>query len=69
MVSKELLPSWLRLCNDRIVELLYALDVGNSDGETAKEVFNVLFDETPHKELVENFCYLSPASKIVPVEK
>ena len=69
MVSKELLPSWLRLCNDRIVELLYALDVGNSDGETAKEVFNVLFDETPHKELVDNFCYLDPASKLVPVEK
>ena len=69
MVSKELVPSWLRLCNDNIVELLYALDVGNSDGETAKEVLNVLFDEVSHKELVENFCYLDPATKLVPAAK
>ena len=69
MVSKELVPSWLRLCNDNIVELLYALDVGNSDGETAKEVLNVIFQDVPHKELVENFCYIDPATKLVPATK
>ena len=36
-------PAWLRFCNEKIVELLYALDVGNSDGTTAKEVLSVLF--------------------------
>ena len=69
MVSKELVPSWLRLCNENIVELLYALDVGNSDGETAKEVLSVLFEDVPHKELVEQFCYLDPATKLVPAAK
>ena len=69
MVSKELVPSWLRLCNDNIIELLYALDVGNSDGETAKDVLNVLFEDVSHKELVENFCYLDPATKLVPAAK
>ena len=69
MVSKELVPSWLRLCNESIIELLYALDVGNSDGETAKEVLNVLFEDASHKELVENFCYLDPVSKLVPAGK
>ena len=69
MVSKELVPSWLRLCNDNIIELLYALDVGNSDGETAKDVLNVLFEDVSHKELVENFCYLDPVTKLVPAAK
>ena len=69
MVSKELVPSWLRLCNENIVELLYALDVGNSDGETAKEVLSVLFEDVPHKELVEHFCYLDPTTKLVPAAK
>ena len=69
MVSKELVPSWLRLCDDNIIQLLYALDVGNSDGETAKDVLNVLFEDVAHKELLENFCYLDPATKLVPVAK
>jgi len=43
--------------------------VGNSDGETAKEVLNVLFEDASHKELVENFCYLDPVSKLVPAGK
>ena len=34
---KKLVPAWLRLCNNGIVELLYTLNVGNSDGSTAKE--------------------------------
>ena len=46
VVSKDLVPAWLRLCNESICEFLYALDVGNSgDGKTAKEVLNVIFFE------------------------
>ena len=69
IVSKDLVPAWLRLCNDRLVEFLYALDVGNSDGETAKEVLNVIFQESAYKDLIENFGYLDPASKLMPKSK
>ena len=55
VVAKSLVPAWLRFCNENIVELLYALDVGNSDGSTAKEVLSVLFKDVPYEELVNAF--------------
>lgn len=66
VVAKDLVPSWLRYCNDSIVELLYKLDVGNSDGNTAKEVLLVLFKDVPYEELVGAFQYLDPEKKLVP---
>ena len=33
VVEKELLPAWLRLSGENIVQLLHHLDVGNSDQE------------------------------------
>ena len=69
MVGKLLVPAWLRLCKDNIVELLYALDVGNSDGSTAKEVLGVIFSQSSPRELVDNFNYLDSNSKLIPKEK
>lgn len=51
------------------MELLYALDVGNSDGSTAKEVLSVLFQGVPYEELVNAFQFLDPATKLVPHAK
>ena len=62
-------PAWLRFSNDDIVKLLYALDVGNSDGSTAKEVLSVLFQGVPYEELVSAFQYLDPNSKLIPLDK
>ena len=31
VVEKEMIPAWLRLSNNNIVQLLHHLDVGNSD--------------------------------------
>ena len=59
-------PAWLRFCNENIVELLYALDVGNSDGSTAKEVLQVLFQGVPYEELVNAFQFLDPNTKLIP---
>lgn len=69
VVAKDLVPSWLRFCNASIVELLYALDVGNSDGKTAKEVLTVLFNGVPYEELVGAFQYLEPNTKLIPHQK
>ena len=63
-----LVPAWLRLCNDNIVELLYALDVGISDGKIASDVLNVLFKSIPFRELTENFNYIDN-NKLIPFEK
>ena len=34
-------PAWLRGCNGSVVELLHAIDVGNSDGKTAVDICKV----------------------------
>ena len=68
VVAKDLVPAWLRFCNERIVELLYALDVGNSDSETPKEVLSVLFNGVPYEELVNAFQYLD-GNKMIPYAK
>jgi hypothetical protein len=34
-------PAWLRCCNGNVVELLHAIDVGNSDGKTAVDICKV----------------------------
>ena len=34
-------PAWLRGCNGSVVELLHAIDVGNSDGTTAVDICKV----------------------------
>ena len=53
-MERELIPAWLRLCKETVA-LMYALDVGNSDGKVAADVLNVLFKNVPYKELVQNF--------------
>ena len=78
VVERELLPAWLRLSGDNIVQLLHHLDVGNSDQDVSSRAgsrpsapagaLNVLFNETAPKELVEQFQYLD-TDKLVPYEK
>jgi len=75
VVEKEMIPGWLRLSNNNIVQLLHHLDVGNSDQDTkqgAKNApagaLNVLFMDTPYKELVNSFQYLD-TDKLIPYEK
>ena len=78
VVERELLPAWLRLSGDNIVQLLHHLDVGNSDQDVPSRAgsrpsapagaLNVLFNETAPKELVEQFQYLD-TDKLVPYEK
>ncbi len=63
-----LVPAWLRTCNDSIVELLYALDVGSYDGKLAKDTLSVFFKGLPYKELVDNFKFLDE-NKLIPFEK
>ena len=65
MVSKELVPSWLRLSNENVVELLYALDVGNSDGETANA--GISFSWLAHSSLA-NALQLFEASSGDPLD-
>ena len=67
IVERELIPAWLRLCKDTVA-LMYALDVGNSDGKVAVDVLNVLFKNVPHKELVQNFRYVDE-NRLVPFDK
>ncbi len=69
VVAKYLVPAWLRFCNGNIVELLYALDVGNSNLSTAREVLTVLFNDVPYKELTSAFQYLDTNTKLVPKSK
>ena len=75
VVEKEMIPGWLRLSNNNIVQLLHHLDVGNSDQGTkqgAKNApvgaLNVLFMDTPYKELVASFQY-QDTDKLIPYEK
>ena len=49
IIEKDLIPAWLRLCNDNVVELLYALDVGNSDGKIASDTLKVFFKGLPYR--------------------
>ena len=77
-MERELLPAWLRLSGENIVQLLHHLDVGNSDQEVAARAgarpsapagaLNVLFNETAPRELVEQFQYLD-TDKLIPYEK
>ena len=48
---------------------IYFLDVGNSDGSTAKEVLAVLFRGVPYEELVNAFQFLDPVTKLIPHQK
>jgi len=75
VVEKEMIPGWLRLSNNNIVQLLHHLDVGNSDQDTkqgAKSApagaLNVLFMDTPYRELVNSFQYLD-TDKLIPYDK
>jgi len=75
VVEKEMIPGWLRLSNNNIVQLLHHLDVGNSDQDPkqgAKSApagaLNVLFMDSPYKELVNSFQYLD-TDKLIPYEK
>eukprot|EP00092_Neocalanus_flemingeri_P098064 GFUD01125052.1.p1 GENE.GFUD01125052.1~~GFUD01125052.1.p1 ORF type:complete len:1501 (+),score=547.17 GFUD01125052.1:57-4559(+) len=75
VVEKEMIPGWLRLSNNNIVQLLHHLDVGNSDQDSkpgAKSApagtLNVLFMDTPYRELVNSFQYLD-TDKLIPYEK
>ncbi len=68
IVERDLVPSWLRVSNDKIVELLYALDVGNSDGKIAADMLAVLFKNLPYKDLVQNFQYIDD-NNLVPFDK
>ena len=52
----------------KIVELLYALDVGNSDGKVASKMLQCLFKGLPYKELVDNFQFVDE-NKLVPYNK
>ncbi len=58
------------MCNSNIVELLYALDVGNSadNGKVAADTLRVLFRALPFHELVEGFSYVD-ANRLVPYMK
>jgi len=75
VVEKEMIPGWLRLSNNNIVQLLHHLDVGNSDQDNKQGsksapagALNVLFLDTPYRELVNNFQYLD-VDKLIPYEK
>ena len=49
-------PAWLRHCKDNVVELLYALDVGNSvEGKITSELLGVYFKTLPYADLVDSF--------------
>jgi len=77
VVEKEMIPAWLRLSNNNIVQLLHHLDVGNSDQDNkpgpgsksaqAGALF-VLFQDTPFKELISSFQYLDN-EKLIPFDK
>ena len=77
VVEKEMIPAWLRLSNNNIVQLLHHLDVGNSDQDTKPGAGSksaqagalyVLFQDTPFKELVNSFQYLDN-DKLIPFDK
>ena len=42
IVERELIPAWLRLCKDDTVALMYALDVGNSDGKVINYHYSII---------------------------
>ena len=77
VVEKEMIPAWLRLSNNNIVQLLHHLDVGNSDQDTKPGpgsksaqagALYVLFQDTPFKELVTSFQYMDN-DKLIPFDK
>ncbi|TRY70433.1 hypothetical protein TCAL_09294 [Tigriopus californicus] len=68
IAEKELVVAWLRLCNNNVVELLYALDVGSSDGKVASQMIQSLCKDVPYRELVENFSYIDD-KKLIPYDK
>ena len=75
VVEKEMIPGWLKLSNNSIVQLLHHLDVVNSDQDTKQGVkaasagaLDVLFTNTPYQDLVTSFKYLD-MDKFIPYEK
>ena len=68
VVERELISSWLKHCNDNIVELLYALDIRNSDEKPALDMLKVFFKGLPYQEICESFKYLDE-NKLIPYEK
>eukprot|EP00095_Tigriopus_kingsejongensis_P007922 maker-scaffold1210_size55525-snap-gene-0.20 protein:Tk07922 transcript:maker-scaffold1210_size55525-snap-gene-0.20-mRNA-1 annotation:"hypothetical protein CAPTEDRAFT_225765" len=68
LVEKDLVVAWLRLSNNNIVELLYALDVASSDGKVASQMVQSLFKNVPYRELLENFKYVD-GQKLIPYDK
>ena len=75
VVENEMIPGWLRLSNNNIMQLLHHLDVGNSDQGTkqgAKSApagaLNVLFMDTLYVEMVNSFQYLD-TDMLIPYEK
>ncbi|XP_014662926.1 PREDICTED: condensin complex subunit 3-like [Priapulus caudatus] len=62
--SQGLLQSWLRMCNDSVVDLLRCLDVENSCEATELIMKNLLGD-VPAKELAEKFLPLLNESLVI----
>ena len=75
VVEKEMVPAWLRLSNNNIVQLLHHLDVGNSDQDSkpgnksapAGALYTV-FQDTPLRELINSFQYLD-GDRLIPLDK
>lgn len=66
MLTKQYppVPAWLHACDDNIIQLLYALDVANSDGKIASDMLFALFKGIPYQELVQNFQYIDENMQI-----
>ena len=75
VVEKEMIPAWLRLSNNNIVQLLHLLDVGNSEQDTKPGnksapagALYTMFLDTPFKDLINSFQYLD-VDKLIPLDK
>jgi len=75
VVEKEMIPAWLRLSNNNIVQLLHLLDVGNSEQGTKPGnksapagALYTMFLDTPFKDLINSFQYLD-VDKLIPLDK
>ena len=75
VVEKEMIPAWLRLSNNNIVQLLHHLDVGNSDQDSKPGnksapagALYTMFHDTPLRELINSFQYLD-VDKLIPLDK
>jgi len=75
VVEQEMVPAWLRLSGNNILQLLHHLDVANAAEEETKATpvaaLNVIFKDSSYRDLVTNFQYLDqdrliPADKLTP---